>query len=150
MGSVQNRSDISNIPFIRLGTPALLIDDAVLLQDEEREEVLAAKTLMAYDPTNEGWVPFTDEEATDGTQYPKGILTTDITAAALAAGDVSDVAIWVGDFICDGDQIIIENSLTLDTIVNVPAGYNTSVKDLLKFIGIFTEATVDVDGFENE
>lgn len=146
--TVQARTDISNIPFLRQG-PALSIDDAVVAQDAGRTEDMVAKTLMAYDPTAEKWVPFTDETAADGTQFPKGILTRTIATADIVAGDVTGVAIFVGRMIIDGAQLVIENSKTLDTIVNVPAGLNTSVKDLLKQIDIFTEATVDVDGFEN-
>ena len=146
--SVQERTDISNIPFLRQG-PALSIDDATILQDAGRTVDLVAKTLMAYNPTLKKWVPFTDETAVDGTQYPKGILTKTIPTASLVAGDVTGVAIWTGRMIIDGAQLVIEASKTLDTIVNIPAGYNTSVKDLLKQIDIFTESTVDVDGFEN-
>ena len=145
---VQERTDIANIPFLRQG-PVVSIDDAVVAQDAGRATDLLAKTLMSYNPTTQKWVPFTDETASDGTQFPKGILVNTIETAKLVAGDVSDVMIWTGRAIIDGAQLVIENSLTLDTIVNVPAGLNTSVKDLLKQIGIFTESTVDVDGFEN-
>lgn len=146
--AVQTRQDISNIPFLRQG-PALTIDDAIVLQDAGRSGDMEALTLMAFNPTSKKWVPFSDETATDGTQYPKGILTKKLLEADIVAGDIADVAIYVGRMIIDGAQLIIESSKTLDTIVNVPAGLNTSVKDLLKQIDIFTEATVDVDGFEN-
>jgi len=148
MTAVQSRSDISNIPFLRVG-PAVSIDDAIILQDAGRSGDMLVKTLMAYNPTSKKWVPFTDETATDGTQYPKGILTKTLSEAAIKAGDILGVSIYVGRMIIDGAQLVIESSKTLDTIVNIPAGLNTSVKDLLKQINIFTEATVDIDGFEN-
>jgi hypothetical protein len=146
--SVQERLDIANIPFLRDGNP-VSIDSAVVAQDAGRSADMVAKTVMAYDPAAEKWVPFTDETASDGTQFPKGILMKTLATADIVAGDISNVPIWVGNAVVDEDQLVIENSLTLDTIVNVPAGLNTSVRDLLKLIGIFTESTVDVDGFEN-
>ena len=145
---VQNRLDIANIPFLLQG-PALTIDDGIILEYETRTEDLLAKTVLAFNPTSKKWVPWTDETATDGTQYPKGILTKDIAAADIAAGDVTGVSIFVGRMIVDVAQLVFENSLTIDTIVNIPAGLNTSAKDLLKQIDIFTETTVDVDSFEN-
>jgi hypothetical protein len=147
--TVQARLDISNIPFLRAG-PALMIDDAVIAQDAGRSGDMVPYTLLAYNPTTQKWVPFTDETAVDGTQYPKGILVNrTLEEADIQAGDISNVGVYVGRMIVDEDQLVIENSKTLDTIVNIPAGYNTSVKDLLKQIDIYTEATIDVDGFEN-
>jgi hypothetical protein len=98
---------------------------------------------MAYNPTTAKWEPFTDETATDGTQYPRGILQRTLTEAQIKAGDVSDVPIAVGEGIFDSAQLVIENSKTLATIINVPANFNTSVEDFLRLLNLYAESVID-------
>jgi hypothetical protein len=148
--AVQTSLEVTNVAFILHGQP-LRKDNETVSQDAGRGSAdMVAYTIMSYNPTSQEWVPFTDETASDGTQYPRGILMQTLDAADIVAGDVVDVPILVGGtVICDVEQITIENSKTLDTIINVPAGFNTSVRDFLQMNGIFFEDTVDIDEFEN-
>jgi hypothetical protein len=146
--AVQNRVDNVNKPFILTGDG--VTKRATVAQDAGRTADMERNTVMAYDPTNANWVPWTDETATDGTQYPKGILLATLATAEIVAADVEDVPILVGkDITVDQDQLVIENSLTLATIVNIPAGFNTSCEDLLRYTGIWMQDTIDIDDLEN-
>lgn len=148
--SVQVRNDISNVPFIRMGMPlAVQRESETVVQDGGRSTDMVAKTLMSYDPATGKWAPFSDETATDGTQFPRGILLKTLAAADIAAGDVENVPILVGAAIIDRDQLVIENSKTLATVINSPDGVNVNVEDHLRTLGLYMESTVDVDGFEN-
>lgn len=145
--SVQTRTDFSNLAFVLQGTGKYKV--GTVAQDAGRSTVMARHTLMAYNPTTQKWEPFTDETAVDGTQYPRGIMQAELTAAQVVAGDVSDVPILVGGVIIDKNALVIENSKTLATIVNVPTNLNSSVEDLLRWSGIYMQDTDDIDGFEN-
>lgn len=147
--AVQVRTDNSTVPFLRRGS-ALCKEAATVVQDAGRGTAdMVQYTLMVYDPATAKWNSFTNEAATNGTQIPKGILLKTLAAAAIVAGDVVNVPILVGDAVVDQNQLVIENSKTLATVVNVPANLNQSVEDLLRWVGIYTEDTVDIDSFEN-
>jgi hypothetical protein len=141
--SVQVKTDLDNRPFI-LAKMGLIKSAQTVAQDAGRTVDMEYGTVMAYDPSAAKWVPFTDETATDGTQIPKGFLMRKLLTADIVAGDVSDVPILVGDAIVDSAQIVIENSKTLATVVNVPAGLNQTVEDLLRFLGLYPETTIDI------
>ena len=149
--AVQNSSDNANIPFILSGV-GLSRNDQVILQDAGRGAVaLEPFTLMAKVAATQKWVPFTNEAATNGTAIPQGIYLGDsIAGADIVAGDIADVFILVGkDVTVDVDQIVIENSKTLDTVITVGTTDLRTVRDHLANRGIFTEDTVDISGFEN-
>jgi hypothetical protein len=146
--AVQVENDVTTVPFIRRG-PALTKEAATVVQDAGRGTAdMVQYTLMVYDPATSKWNSFTDETATDGTQFPKGILLKTLAAADIVAGDVEDVPILVGDAVIDQNQLVIENSKTLATVVNVPANLNQSVEDLLRWVNIYTEDTVDISSYE--
>jgi len=143
MPGVQVKTDLENKPFI-LALMGLVKSAQTVAQDLARVADLVFGTLMAYNPTTGKWVPFTDETAVDGTQIPKGIIMRTISAADLVAGDVVNMPILVGNAIIDDAQLVIENSKTLATVVNSPAGLSQSVEDLLRWAGIFMESTIDI------
>ncbi len=151
--SVQASSDNSSVPFIRFANPAVIDEEAVLSQDAGRSAVLASKTLMAKIAAPQKWEPFTDETATDGTAIPQGIYVgPDIAAADLVAGDVVDNQILVGAALIDKNQLVIENSKTLDTVINATGGADNinikTVRDYLADKGLFVEDTTDISGFQ--
>lgn len=148
--SVQNRADNSSVPFIRSGL-TFSKEAEIIAQDGGRSTALAKNTVMAQNATTKKWEPWTDIAATDGTAIPKGIyLGDEILAATLVAGDVVDSPMLVGgNCTVDTDQLVFENSLTLDTILATASIEARRSEDELNKIGIFPESTVDVDGFEN-
>lgn len=141
--AVQAQTDFTVKPFILSGM-ALIKSAQTVLKDAGRSGDMVINTLMAYNPTTAKWVPFTDETATNGTQIPKGILRRTLTEAEIQAADVADVPILVGDAIVDPAQLIIENSKTLATVVNIPANLNQSVEDLLRWTGLYVETVIDI------
>jgi len=146
--SVQSTINNKVLAFILTGLGISRVD-AVLLQDAGRTVDLVFGTLMAKVAASQKWVPFTDETATDGTARPQGIfIGGDIAFADLVAGDVLDSSILVGDAVIDINQLIIENSKTLDTIIGALVEQRT-VRDELAFRGIFAEDTVTISNFEN-
>jgi len=125
-------------------------NDAVIAQDAGRSTDLLFGTVMAKVAATQKWTPFIDETATDGTSNPQGIyLGADIASADLVAGDVVDSVICVGDAIVDLNQLVIENSKTLDTIIGVTSVNARTVRDQLAFRSIFAEDTINISSFEN-
>lgn len=83
-----------------------------------------------------------------GAVKPVGIYLGDsITAAALVAGNITDVAILAGGCCTVDSQLIVfdDGVSTVDTVL---AGGQT-VREALAAIGIFVESTIDIDGLEN-
>lgn len=147
--NVQASVDVSTHKFIKDGL-AYAKSAQTVVQDAGRTVDLEENTLMSYDPATGKWHPFIDETATDGTQYPRGVILQTIPTADLVAGDVTGVSILVGGACrVDEDMLVIEASKTLATVINVPAGFNTTVEDYLRLVGIYPILTVDIDGFEN-
>ena len=152
--SVQSRQNNSSVPFIRFAYPGALEQLAIIAQDAGRSTVLAFGTLMAKIAATQKWVPFTDETAVDGSAVPAGIyIGPNIAAADIVAGDVSENQILVGAALIDLNQLVIENSKTLDTVINATGGADNiviqTVRDFLANRGIFVEDTVDISAFEN-
>lgn len=147
--AVQSRSDNTNVAFILAGQ-TVVRESQTFLQDAGRATDLVFGTLVAQVAASKKWVPFTDETATDGTAIAKGIILDTIPAASLVAGDVVDIPVLVGSgCTVAAEQITIENSKTLDTVVGATTVEAHRVEDDLNEIGIFIESTVDIDGFEN-
>lgn len=92
------------------------------------------------------WGPL-DVEALDGLHIPKGIFMGDaLTAAAIVAGDVDDQPIIIGGNVyVDENQIVLEGSATLDTVISTG---DTIRNELLK-LGIISEDTIDISSYEN-
>ncbi|MHC4316113.1 MAG: hypothetical protein ACYSW3_27030 [Planctomycetota bacterium] len=148
--SVQAQTNITTVPFIRDGV-AYVKDNEVLVQDGARSGDMVAYTLMAQNPSTLKWEPFDDETATTGLQWPRGILMATYTEAAIQAADIPDVPIIVGGkgLVIDEGQLVIENSKTLATVINIPANTNKTVETVLREIGIFVQVTQDVDAYQN-
>jgi hypothetical protein len=121
-------------------------------RDAGRTEDLKQYTLMSQEAVSGKWVPFTDGLATDGTAIPRGIYSgEDIPYAKIVAGDVSAFIVVGGGGIAtfDKDKLIIENSKTLDTVIDAGTVNVHTVKDDLRRIGLFTQYTTDVTRYEN-
>ncbi len=152
--SVQNRADLTNNPFILSGM-SFVKNGEILLQDGARAVPLAPFTVMSKILASGKWVPFDDETVVEtGASVPQGIFLGDaVPAADLVAGDVVGQSILVGGALTyDTEQLVIENSKTLATVVKATTAVdNTIVKtvgDLLEDKGMFAEATVEIAGFE--
>lgn len=149
MGSVQSRADNNNVPFILSGE-SVTRPNSVILQDAGRSAVLAPLTLMAKIAASQKWTPFIDETETDGAAIPQGVyIGSEISVAALVAGDIADANILVGQAIIDAEQLVIEAGKTLATIITVGTTDLRTVQDHLASRGIFVEGTVDISSFEN-
>jgi hypothetical protein len=139
--AVQASRDNSNKPFI-IGGPGVS-KLGTFVQDADRSGDIEIYTVVAYNPTSGLWEPLTDVTATDGTQFPRGIIMQTITEAEIKAGNVANVPILKGNAIVDSEQLVLENSYVLSDIINVPTNYNTCIEDELKHIGIFCSSTID-------
>jgi hypothetical protein len=84
----------------------------------------------------------------DGQNLPYGIyMGPSITAAALVAGDVSDSPILIGGTgaLVDENQIVLENSLTLDSVV---ISKNATIRGVLEARGIVPKDSVDISSYQ--
>ncbi|MCK5127573.1 MAG: hypothetical protein KAR42_15055 [candidate division Zixibacteria bacterium] len=147
--AVQAETDNTNVAFIRTGFS--LVKNSTIAQDGSRSAVLAYGTLMAKVSATQLWTPFIDETATDGTAIPQGIyLGQEIAAATLVAGNVVDSLILVGGALTiDVNQLVIENSKVLTTVITVGTTDLRTVRDHMANRGIFVESTIDISSFEN-
>jgi hypothetical protein len=87
-----------------------------------------------------------DPEATNGLEKVAAIFSgCDIASADIVAGDVTGQSILVGNFFMDQNQLVLENSATLATVL--PSGY--TVEEELQRLNIYSEDTVVISGAEN-
>jgi hypothetical protein len=145
--AVEARTNVTNYQFILSGS-ALAKETETIVQDAGRTVDLAKYTLMAQVPTTGKWTPWIDETATDGTEFPMGIILADVATAELVAGDVLNVPILTGGGITvDKDQLVFDAAgKTLATVIGT---LNLTVEQWLQTKGITPEATMSVDEFEN-
>lgn len=156
--ALQGRTDQKNFPLIADGA-AICKDNETILTDGARATVLKRGTVMAQVAASKKWVPLTDVAAVDGSNVARGIyIGEDIAAATIVAGDVAGCPIIVYGRPCifDAQLLVLENSLTLNTVVSDdPAGADNGVvnvrriEDDLMRIGIMTVGTYDISVLEN-
>lgn len=147
--SVQNSINNTVIAFILWGV-GLLRNDAVIFTDAGRATPLVFGTVMAKIAATGKWVPLTNLAAVDGSALAQGVYVgADIAAADIVAGDVVDVNILVGEAAVDVTQLVLENSLTLDDVMEAGTVNERMVRDQLAYRSIFAEDTVAISEFEN-
>lgn len=130
--AVMNSQDNQNAPFILSGES--LVITGTIAQNAQRAADLLQYTVMAYNATNQNWVPMTVLNDTAGMSMPRGIyLGDDIATADLVAGDITDCPILVADAIVARSMVVFDGgTLTAASIVN-PASINaTSLEFALK------------------
>lgn len=142
---MQARADHVVNPFI-LGGQSLVREGQIIAQDAARVIPLAPLTLMAKVAATQLWTPLVNVAAANGTAIPQGVYMGDsIPAAAIVAGNVPSVAILVGGGCqVDGGQLVIENALTLQTVITTGANDLRTVRDRLESRGIFIEDTLAI------
>lgn len=152
--SVQVQQDNNTEPFV-LGGVSYSKDGQTILTDAGRTDPLLFGTVLAKVAASQKWVPLTSLTETTGESVAQGIYMGDtIAAATIAAGDVTNVGpiLVGGGCAVDTDQIVLENSLTLDSVFSASDATNVyeviTVRDQLARRGIFAEATVSIDEFE--
>jgi len=152
---MQNRLDIDTRPFILESLPSCKrIDKAIILTDGARATPLLSRTLMAKIAATGKWVPFTDVAAVDGTAKPAGIYDPegslgDIAAADIVAGDVIDVPIIIFGALFDDSKLVIENALTLSTIIATGTIQAETVADALMKISLIPQSAISGSSPEN-
>lgn len=145
--SVQVRLDNTNLPLVLFGM-AVAVSNGVLLQNAGRSGDLVCGTVMAKVSASGKWVPLTNLAATDGGATAQGVyIGPDIAEADIVAGDVTDLPIIVGDAGIDVQQLVLENSLTLDSVFAPTTIHSCTVRDQLARRGIFAEETTYISDF---
>lgn len=78
----------------------------------------------------------------DGSTLPTGIILNSIPTASLVAGDVAgNLVLLGGNVICDTDQVVLENSLTLnDVVISLSKTLSRALEDR----GIWLTDTIDI------
>lgn len=140
---VQAETDHSNTPFMQGEAKGMI--DQTIDQDAARVIDLEPNTLMAQNNVTRKWVPLTAvATGTNGESVPSGIYRgSAIPAASIVAGDVTGADILVGGpVIFDEDALVIENALTLDSIV---VDTDKTIRAELISLGLNPRPSVDVD-----
>lgn len=92
------------------------------------------------------YVPLVIDDLLGGAEFAGIYMGDSITAAAIVAGDVSNCPMLVGGRCSvDENQLVLENSLTLSTVL--PSG--KTIREEMEDAGIYVEATIDIDEYEN-
>ena len=142
--AVQVRLDVNNNPFV-LGGEAFSRNNEILLQDAGRAIPLAQFTVLGQDAVTGKWVPFDSLIITEtGRSVPRGIyLGADIPTADIVAGDIAQLSVLVGGagVTYDLDQLVIENALTLASVIKASTAVDNvivgQVKDFLENKGLY-------------
>lgn len=115
--AMQNQLDNSTRPFILYNYPSNR-KKGTIKKDTGRTAVLKQYTVLGKIAATGLYVPLTSATATDGSAIPAGIyIGEDIAADTLKAGNVTDCDILTSGARFDAGQLVIENSLTLNTVV---------------------------------
>lgn len=145
--AVQARLDNTNLPFVLYGI-ALSVANAVLLQDAGRSADLVCGTVMAKSASTGKWAPLTDLASTTGSALAQGVYVgPTIASADIVAGDVTDLSIIIGEAVFDTQQLVLENSLTLGSIIEAGTVNARTVRDQLAFRGLYAEETTYISDF---
>ncbi len=91
------------------------------------------------------WVPLAPA-ASDGSQWPAGILKRTLTEAQIQAGDIEDVPIITGG----GAPVFAESGLTIEgysllTPINNPAGMNILVREAMAWANMYVIEDQDIE-----
>jgi len=122
-----------------LGGSGNFKDDQTIEQDAGRGAAdMVNFTVMVRDATTEKLKPMTSLTDVTTEALPVGLLFQTVDAADIVAGDVTNQKLLVGGNIqIDEDKIILENSLTLESLITVPAGAQRTIRTALQSLGIF-------------
>jgi hypothetical protein len=84
----------------------------------------------------------------DGSDIPAGLTLASVTAAALVAGDVENQSLMNGGdrVIVTENQIVLENSLTLDSVVG---STGKTIREHLNELNIYPQATFNADELQS-
>lgn len=148
--AVEAERDISNVGFIK--NDDSLTKTGTIAQDESRTEDLLKYTVMAQIAATGFWTPFNAVAGTDGSAIPRGIyLGDDIDAADLAAGDIEDVPILVGNAYVDRQLVVWDqDTLDEDSVIGAATIHACAAEEYLSAVsGIFIEDTENITAYEN-
>ncbi len=133
---VQFTTSYDTTPFILSGAPVTKMD-MTIEQDAERTTPLKVRTLLTR--SGNKYKPMTVN-----TEVPRAFLMgeEDIPAVDLVAGDVNDqiIMVWGDAVVLDTRQIVIENGLTLDTVLST----GDTLEEAIQKIGIMSKDTIDI------
>lgn len=136
--ATESKVTLDSTGFI-LGGQGNYKDDLTIEQDAGRGAAdMVIYTVMVKDATTAKLKPMTSLTDVTSESSPVGLLWQTVDAAGIVAGDVTNQKLLVGGNIqVDEDKIIIENSLTLASLITVPAGNQRTIRQALQDLGIF-------------
>lgn len=138
--AVQGENQNTNVPFIHNHNS--ITRTATIAQDAQRTVDLLQYTVMAYNATNQNWVPFTALADTEGESVPRAIyLGEDIAAADLVAGDIEDAPLLIGNAIVNRDMVVWDQDLQTAASIVFPAavGAMSAEMALIETANIYME-----------
>jgi hypothetical protein len=145
---ITTRAAIDTVPFLRGGAPLTIY--GTINQDGGRSGDMLNGTLMGRLAITGKWVPLAPA-ATDGSQFPRGILARTLLEADIQAGEIPDVPIIKGGsppIIVASDQLIVETG-DINTVVNQPAQINSRVEDLMIWANMYVLDNQDIERLQS-
>lgn len=152
---VQNSATVSTRSAVFRGFPmALYENDAVLLTNAGRTTPLLTNTVLARVVATGKFVPWTSLTAVDGSAIPCAVYVgSDISAAAIVAGDVTGLQVLVGFAEVEEAKLVLENTRALADVIASSDATNVYSKlrarDYLYFKGIIPRTVSAAGSVEN-
>lgn len=136
--ALESKVTLDSTGFI-LGGSGNFKDDQTIQQDAGRGSAdMLQNTVMVIDAADLKLKPMTVLTDVTSESNPVGLLMATIDAADIVAGDVTNQKLLVGGNIqVDEDKIVLENSLTLASLITVPTGAQKTIRQALQDLGIF-------------
>jgi len=148
--AVQVSGTITNKPFIISGRG--VVKNQTIVTDAQRATILKKYTVMAQIADSKKWTPFVALNLVTGASLPKGIyMGEDIAVATLAAADVEDVPILIGQG-CTVNGDLIEwdaDTQSADSVCDPSTISERTAEMVLREVGIIIEDTNSLDELEN-
>lgn len=135
----------NTVPFVRGGSP--LVRYETIAEDQGRSGDMLSGTVLGRVANGGKWVPL-DIAATDGSQWPAGVLLRTLTEADIQAGDILNVPIMTGG---SPPAILAEEGLTFEggvnpaSPINVPAGTWLLVREAMAQANMYIIEGQDIE-----
>ena len=145
--TAQTRIDIERKPFVLKGNA--YSKELTLAQNGSRAVDLETNTLLAMVSATQKLVPLTDVTVATGDASPFGVYVGETIAFAdIVAGDIT-IPVLVGEAQISGTDLVIENALTLDTVITAGSDNLKTIREVLGNKGIYPVDTAVNGNFEN-
>lgn len=148
--AVQIKTDNNGQPLVLHGQS--YVQTKTLVTNAGRTTVLKPFTVLCEIAASKKVTPFVNAALTTGASIPCYIYVGEtITAAAIVAGDVTDLPVLFGGYVVvDENQVVFDDgTLNADTVIGASSVWAQTARKVLEAHGIVLKGTEDISYYEN-